>query len=324
MIPPSRQAGAALLSILLIVATLSVAALIVTETIARQTETQKLSARRSAASWAARSAEAAALASASEMTRASRLPAAGDGTDRVRTLVLPIDGGQIVFDLRELPPCLNLNALANPDETIRVRQSSALKALLDEMGIPRSDAESLAATLIDWVDADFQQLPGGAEDDYYTTRQAGFRAANQPLQGLAELAPLPGFTPELRRSIAPYICAVPQTEPLALNMNAMDTESAYVLSAATGGALSLSEARKLIDARPSSGWNSISEINTYAARDPSLELALAGLPMSVQGFYFTGSGRVALDSGSWPFAFIVSTESQGSPRIVWRSFGVAG
>ncbi len=324
MIPASRQAGAALLSILLIVATLSVAALIVTETIARQTETQKLSARRSAASWAARSAEAAALASASEMTRASRLPAAGDGADRVRTLVLPIDGGQIILNLRELPPCLNLNALANADASIRARQSSAVTALLDEMGIPRSDAESLVAILTDWLDADAQQLPGGAEDEYYTTRQAGFRAANQPLQGLAELAPLPGFTPELRRSIAPFTCALPETDPLVLNMNAMDTESAYVLSASTGGALSLSEARKLIDARPSSGWNSVSEINAYAAGDPSLELALAGLPMSVQGIYFSGNGRVVLDSGSWPFEFMVSTESQGSPRIVRRSFGVTG
>ena len=323
MIPASKQAGAALLSILLIVATLSVAALIVTETIARQTETQKLRARRSAASWAARSAEAAALASASEMTRASRLPAS-EGADRVRTLVLPIDGGQIILDLRELPPCLNLNALASADETIRARQSSALRALLDEMGIPRPDAASLVATLTDWVDADTQQLPGGAEDDYYTTRQAGFHAANQPMQGLAELAPLPGFTPELRRSIAPYTCAVPETGPLRLNMNAMDTGSAYVLNAATDGALSLSEARRFIDARPASGWNSVSEINAYAARDPGLELALAGLPMSVQGFYFTGSGRVALGSGSWPFQFILSTESQGSPRIVWRSFGVAG
>ena len=62
MIPQSKQAGAALLSILLIVATLSVAALMATEAIARQTDLQKLSARRTSALWAARSAEAAALA----------------------------------------------------------------------------------------------------------------------------------------------------------------------------------------------------------------------------------------------------------------------
>ena len=157
MIPQSKQAGAALLSILLIVATLSVAALMATEAIARQTDLQKLSARRTAALWAARSAEAAALAGAADLVAASRLPAGSGDTGREQTLVLPVESGQIILTLRELPPCLNLNALANSDETTRAPQAAAFAVLLEDIGVPRSDAAALAATLGDWIDAD--QIP---------------------------------------------------------------------------------------------------------------------------------------------------------------------
>lgn len=324
MIPKSKQAGAALLSILLIVATLSIAALMATEAIARQTETQKLSARRSAAAWAARSAEAAALVSGPAMLGASRLPAAGDGEDRVRTLVLPLEGGQIILNLRELAPCLNLNSLANTDAVIRTQQSTALATLMDDLGIPKSDASSLVAVLTDWIDADTQEQPGGAESSYYLSQQVGLRAADQPLRSPKELAALPGFTSEFRTSIASYTCAVPSIEPVALNLNAFSPDTSYVLRAATGGALSLAEARRFIEARPANGWNSIQEVADHAASNPALEQALAGLRLSVQGVYFTGEGRVELDTGSWPFQFIVSTESAGSPKIVWRSFGEIG
>ena len=324
MIPASKQAGAALLSILLIVATLSVAALMATSAIARQTELQKLGSRRTSSNWAARSAEAAVLSSAADLVGASGLPATGDGAARVQTMALPLDGGQVVVTVRELGPCFNLNALATEDEAIRVRTVSAFSVLLEDIGVPDAEAASLTDTLIDWMDADAVQRPLGAEDSTFLMRMDGFRAANQPLKGAGELAALPGFTPELRAALAGHTCILPETEPMRLNVNALTFDSAAILRAATLGALSPAEARRFVEARPAAGWRSVQDVNDDLSSRPAVQQAMAGIPISVQGAYFEAEGDIQLDAGSWPFRFLLSAEGGKTPKVVWRSFGGAG
>jgi general secretion pathway protein K len=321
MIPDSRQAGAALLSILLIVATLSVAAVMATSAIARQTELQKLGSRRAMAAWAERSAEAAALVSANDMSGASRLPATSTAEDRIHTVALPMDGGQIILTLREQQPCFNLNSLGNPDEAAYARQAAVLKIMLEDLGVPGSDTSSLIAMVSDWIDADSDTRAGGAEDGYYLARQNGFRTPNQPLQSLAELNAIPGFTPELRAAISNSVCVVPGFETVALNVNALTPSSAPLVRATSRGALSLTEARRFIEARPTLGWNSIADVHDYAARSGALEEVLSDLPIAVQGQYFLADGSAELDTGSWPFRFLISVNATRPPEVVWRSLG---
>ena len=323
MIPASKQAGAALLSILLIVATLSVAAVMATGAIARQTSIQKLSARRSVAAWAARSAEAAALSSVKDLVNASRLPPASDGADRAQTVVLPVDGGQIVLTVQEQPPCYNLNALADADPVKRQQQSARLTLLLEELGVRGNDAEALIALIADWTDTDANQSPAGAEDGYYLSQQISFRAANQPLRSVNELVALPGFTPDLRTALAAFTCALPGTDLGPLNLNAFAEKDAPLLQAVTQGALSLAEARRFIEARPATGWGSLQAVQDYAAGRPALEQALSGLPLTVQGEYFTGTGDVQLDAGRWHFRFLLRADQASVGRIIWRTFGDA-
>ncbi len=321
MIPNNSQAGAALLSILLIVATLSVAALMATEAIARQTELQKLGSRRAIAVWAARSAEAAAIVSVNDLVGASRLPATEDSEDRTHTVALPIDGGQIILNLTELPPCFNLNALGSADELMQDRQAAILSLLLEDLGVPGSDASSLIAMVSDWIDSDSETRPGGAEDAFYLARKDGFRVANQPLRSFAELSAIPGFTPELRSAISRSVCVVPGTDPLALNVNALTLESAPLLRATTLGVLSLTEARRFIEARPATGWSSVEDVRTYAARQGALEDALAGLTLSVQGTHFAADGTATTDTGSLNFRFLLRSSASKPPEVVWRSLG---
>jgi general secretion pathway protein K len=323
MKPHGKETGAALLSILLIVATLSVAAVMATGVIARQTELQKLSVRRTHALWAARSAEAVTLASAADLSAASRLPASDTGEDASRTLALPLEGGQIVLTLSAQAPCFNLNSLGNPDPVIRAQALQNFEILLKDIGLPESDAARASGTLTDWIDADPVPLPLGGEDAAYLAQGNGFRAASQPLLSLAELGALPGFTPDLRRALAAFTCTLDTADATRLNMNALTTETAPVLRAATGGRLSLAEARRLIEARPVAGWPDIQSVRTAADRLPGAGEALAGLPLDVRSQHFIGSGTVNLDTGSWPFRFILRAGDGAAPEIIWRSFGGA-
>jgi general secretion pathway protein K len=317
----SKEAGAALLSILLIVATLSVAAVMATGVIARQTELQKLSVRRTNALWAARSAEAVALASAASLAAASRLPAAE--TEAAQTLALPLDGGQIVLTLSPLQPCFNLNSLGNEDPALRAQSLQNLEILLSDIGVPDSEAERISEMLADWIDADPVPLPLGGEDAVYLARTNGFRAANQPLLSPAELAALPGFTPELRRALEAFTCTLGDTDAARLNMNALTAETAPVLRAATGGRLSMANARRLIEDRPATGWADIQAVRTSAANLPGAGEALAGLPLDVRSDHFTGTGSVTLDAGSWRFRFLLQAGDGAPPVVRWRTFGGA-
>lgn len=317
----NKEAGAALLSILLIVATLSVAAVMATGVIARQTELQKLSARRTNALWAARSAEAVAMASAASLVAASRLPAAE--TEAAQTLALPIDGGQIVLTLTPLQPCFNLNSLGNEDPVFRAQALQNLEVLLSDIGVPDRDAERVSEMLADWIDADPVPLPLGGEDAVYLARKDGFRAANQPLLSPAELSVLPGFTPELRRALEAFSCTLGNTSGARINMNALTAETSPVLRAATGGRLSMADARRLIEDRPATGWADIQAVRVAAANLQGAGEALAGLPLDVQSEYFIGTGSVTLDAGSWRFRFLLQAGEGAPPVIRWRTFGGA-
>ena len=52
---------------------------------------------------------------------------------------------------------------------------------------------ALSEVLTDWVDADEERLPGGAESDAYLLMQPPYRAANQAMVMLEELKLLEGF-----------------------------------------------------------------------------------------------------------------------------------
>ena len=323
MIHRHGESGAALLSVLLIVSTLSIAALIATSTIARQTELQKFASRRSAASWAARSAESVVLASAVDLVQASRLPAGTSSEDRVQSAAIPMAGGQIIIHLRELGPCLNLNALADPDAASQTRHIAELNVLLDDIGVSDSDALRLIDALADWVDADAIKRPNGNEDGDYLAKADGFRAANQPLKSLAELAAIPGFSPELRAAIDTFACVTPSTKSMALNVNALSQESIPALRAFTLGQLSPTEARRFIDSRPSAGWANTSDVIEEILKSPVLKSAFEGVPLAVTATYFKADGQVLLDEASWHFRFMLAVENGQAPKVIWRSFGDA-
>ena len=150
------------------------------------------------------------------------------------------------------------------------------------------------------------------------------RTAGQPLRSRAELAPVPGYTPELIQAIAAFTCTVPHSDRLRVNVNALTAENALVLRAATRGALSAADARRFIEARPANGWTSVQDVADFAQRRQGNAQAFAEVALAVRGEYFTGEGSIDLDAGRWPFRFILHAGADGAPRVVWRSFGDAG
>ena len=87
------------------------------------------------------------------------------------------------------------------------RADAALIAgLLQALGETGQDAARLAAAVVDWRDADTLTQPaGGAEDRDYAAAGRPYGAKDAPLEGIAELEQVLGFTPALYARVAPHV-----------------------------------------------------------------------------------------------------------------------
>lgn len=321
MTRPDPQRGAALLSILFIVAALAVAALVTTMAIAQQTTLAKAASRRADANWAAYSAEALALSAVVEMSGITGGQLTGLTVGLSRPVVLPLRGGVVSLQLSDASNCFNINALANPDEGAATYARLSWANLLRDLDIPATDASSLANALADWLDADSNTRQGGAEDGYYLTLRPAYRAANQPMDSPAELASVMGYTSPLRKALAPLICARPELQMTRLNINTLRPDQASLLRAAYSDALTLAAAERILQDRPDTGWASVADFEALPDIRTIPEGQKRTEALSTFSTTYLAEGQTTLDGGTWPFSFIISTSSGNAPKTIWRRMG---
>ncbi len=78
--------------------------------------------------------------------------------------------------------------------------------LLDRVGLPSGvERDTIADSILDWIDADSLHRLNGAEDDYYLSLSRPYRAKNGPLDSLEELRLVRGVTPEIYDLLAPHL-----------------------------------------------------------------------------------------------------------------------
>ena len=99
----------------------------------------------------------------------------------------------------------NLNSLVTDRGRVNTRAYEQFERLLDVLGLD----SSLAASLVDWIDPDSDVTAGGAEDNYYRSRQRVCK--NAPIDSLRELVLIKGYTPsviwgdESRKGLLPFV-----------------------------------------------------------------------------------------------------------------------
>lgn len=315
------QRGAALLSVLLIVAALAVAALMATMAITQQTTLAKAASRRADAGWAAYSAEAVALSAVAEVSALTNGQITPLTAGLSQPVVLPLGGGVVSMQVSDASNCFNINALANADEGAATLARLSWVTLLNDLDIPATDANGLASALADWLDGDANTRQGGAEDGYYLTLTPAYRAANQPMDSPAELASVMGYSKALREALAPLICARPESQMTRLNINTLRPDQAALLRATYSEALTLAAAERILLDRPDSGWPSVADFEAL----PDIRTIPEGQKrtdaLSTVSTTYLAKGQTTLDGGSWPFSFIISAGSGASPETIWRRMG---
>lgn len=115
---------------------------------------------------------------------------------------------------------LNLNdlAVAPGDELQKKKKIQRFKRLFELLQL----SPDLVDALVDWVDADENQEPAGAESLYYQAQRPAYRAANAPLRGFGDLRLVKGFTPEIVDRLSRYVTLFPAEGNALVNLNTAD------------------------------------------------------------------------------------------------------
>lgn len=218
---------------------------------------------------------------------------------------MPVDNGELAGYIEDQQGAFNLNNLVLGGN-ISVAQLDRFRRLLSILGLPPTLANSLA----DWLDADNNQLPNGAEDEYYLSLPSPYLAANRALTDVSELALVRGFTAEIRARLNPFVSALPANT--AVNVN---TASPEVLSAVIDG-LDLDSARSLVAQRERAYFR---DYNDFANRVPrGAEVAESDLRVSSN--YFLARVRVTIGGAEARGLALMVRPDIGWPAIVWRKF----
>ncbi len=253
MIRPGER-GAALLSVLLLVAVMATLA-------ALSLDRLRLATRLAGAVGAADQARAYALAGEQlVLRRAADLRGQRSGAWAGRAVPLPLPGGGAVVRLSDGGNCFNLNALVAEDApgvlTARPVAIAQFAELLRLIGVEQGQAAGLAAATADWIDSDTAPLPLGAEDDAYRGASPVRLTAGQRLVDVREWRQVRGVTAAIDRLAAPWLCALPTSDPAAINVNSLAPARAALLAMLLPGELTPGAARAALAARPADGFGS--------------------------------------------------------------------
>lgn len=318
----SQQQGAALIIVLFIVAVTSILA---TEMGARlQLQTQRIINLKdnNQAYWYGVGAEAYAKLTIGQLYQLD------DGIIHaqqpwVDPIALPIDGGIIDAQLADGQTCFNLNSLLSQNESSSQAakqrpEAQALQRLLTLLAIDNFTAETIVDSLLDFIDADDQPQPFGAEDNSYLAKPFPHLASNQPLQDISQLRLVNGITPQILQTIAPYVCVLPE-QKLRVNVNSLTEEQAILLAALVN--IQQDAAARIISQRPAQGYRSNEALlaeRAFASESLSAEQRLW---FTTTTEYFTLSTKTTYNEAQFRIWSLLATHDHNNIQIIARRFG---
>ena len=267
--PKDREAGTVLLSTLLVLSLMSAVTLALLGTLRVSiTRTAELQSR----------AQADLYARGAQDFVESQLDALADIDPAVlnsqlqepQLNVLPFENGSLSVSVMDGTHCFRLSALSNSAGAGSDAAQSRFSALMQVVGVDPNRADRIAASAVDWVDADQQQRPGGAEDGTYQSRLSlPHRTANVPMESVSELRAVDGMDETLFKALRPHLCIGQTGLPTRFNLDTARPRHAPVLAAILSDVLEPSEAARLavdlIASRPASGYGSTESLSIAPA-----------------------------------------------------------
>lgn len=232
------------------------------------------------------------------------------GEDWASTLLpTATENGVITGRIIDLQGRVNLNNLELGDDKTVELTRQLLTGLFDFCEVD-DDYQTLQA-LADWLDADNQSRPGGAEDHEYLQREPPSLTGNRLLASPSELLLVAGVSAENFFCLADHTSALPEAS--ALNLN---TTNGAIISSLSDN-ISLAAAEEIVKDRPENGYRDIADFLAHPALAGSA-INADGLTLNsdfflVQGQANFGDAEIKLNS--------VLARQPDTVEILGRSIG---
>jgi general secretion pathway protein K len=277
---PPGERGAALLTVLLLVAVMAVIAATALDRLTLATRIAGSAATVDQGRAYSFAAEQIALRRVADLVGRdpAKLTLAGDWLGR--DFVLPLPGGEGRAKLTDANNCFNLNSLVAETAPGRFSQRAGsmrqFGELMTLLGIDPGQAQAIAGAAADWIDSDSNEGPLGAEDNAYRAMPGAYLPANRKMADVSELRAVRGVTPKIYAQLKRWICVLPATEPVRLNVNTLAPEQAPLIAMLVPGETTLADARAALAARPAGGYGSsvrFWEAAPFEGFDPPTDVA---------------------------------------------------
>lgn len=237
----------------------------------------------------------------------------------------PVDNGTLSGKITDLQACLNLNALGeapDPNSTSKTNPAhKALFALLENIeDLPAEESEeAMADSVFDWLDENSITYRSGAEEDEYLSRDYPYMSANSLFASPSELRLVKGFNPLVMEKVLPFVCVIPGTPLLSINVNTLLPEQALILSAMIDE-LSLSGAEAVIAARPETGFDSVDEFFSEVQQQGGTNLDSVKELFSINSEYFKLQTQATFVDLRFSMTTLLHAKN-GEVTILARKFG---
>lgn len=257
-----KERGAALLTVLLLVAVIAILAAHGIDRLAGATKLASNARELSQAKAYLIAAESIGMESAERIISVSPGRTLNIGGWNGKEQKYPVPGGLVSATLADGGNCFNINSLVTQQEDILSARSEGLaqfSRLMVMLGILDGDAADIAESVADWIDSDSVASPRGAEDQYYLQQENPYRTANAPIVDVSELRTIRGVTGDIFVRLAPWICALPTTDLSPININTLRPEQAILLAMLGELPSDLTPARQFLGRRPELGYASLND-----------------------------------------------------------------
>lgn len=323
MRPDPAERGAALLTVLLLVAVVAVMAGTALEKLRVTTRLTGNAVATAQVRAYAGAAETMAMARVTSLLSIdpSRVTLLGGWSGRPFGLPLP-GGGVAAARVTDGGNCFNLNGLVQQTGPGVYIDDAPAKAefarLMRLVGVPGDAASRIAASAQDWIDSDQDAQAGGAEDPTYLAQATPYRTAGTLMADPSELRAVSGVTPDLYTRIRPWVCALPVARPVPINIETLAPEQAPLVAMLAPDTLSVAAVQQALLARPAFGY---ADVGAFWQR-----LSSAGDPGAAQSRTAVTTGWFALriDVAQGPATLVehATIDANRLPvRLVSRQWG---
>lgn len=321
-----KDRGAALVTVMLLVAVMSVAAVSSFEVIGfavKRTTGDRLYQQ---ARFYAIGGEHIARRAAEQIAKTDQALLSAIGFNGENEIRFPIEGGVILGHLNDKSNCFNINSLVQTSDVGALVENPELgvryKQLLLGLGISENEAEALTASATDWLDSDTRPLPRGAEDYDYAIAEVPYRAANTLMADVSELTLVKGYTSEMRAVISPFLCVLPNSNPATINVNSLSPNEAPLIASLVAGQIDIAALQGMIASRPAAGFETVGEFwqqNIFGGKAISQAARSA---VGVGPEQFAAAIQVRYFDASIRMTSRIFVGNDGKSEVLSRQYGV--